>query len=87
MATASVMTKNAASVLVLSTDAAVRARLRSALTAHGPDQSRPSLTLHGTRVNKRLSGPPFAFAPAFPTWMDLARRNYFRLTYAVEQLS
>jgi flagellar P-ring protein precursor FlgI len=32
MATASVMTKNAASVLVLSTDAAVRARLRSALT-------------------------------------------------------
>jgi DNA-binding NtrC family response regulator len=33
MATASVMTKNAASVLVLSTDAAVRARLRSALTA------------------------------------------------------
>jgi DNA-binding NtrC family response regulator len=34
MATASVMTKNAASVLVLSTDAAVRARLRSALTAH-----------------------------------------------------
>jgi DNA-binding NtrC family response regulator len=33
MATASVMTKNAASVLVLSTDATVRARLRSALTA------------------------------------------------------
>jgi DNA-binding NtrC family response regulator len=33
MATASVMTKNAASVLVLSTDAAVRARLCSALTA------------------------------------------------------
>ena len=33
MATASVMTKNAASVLVLSTDAAVRARLRSALAA------------------------------------------------------
>jgi flagellar P-ring protein FlgI len=33
MATASVMTKNAASVLVLSTDAAVRGRLRSALTA------------------------------------------------------
>jgi DNA-binding NtrC family response regulator len=33
MATASVMTKNAASVLVLSSDAAVRARLRSALTA------------------------------------------------------
>jgi DNA-binding NtrC family response regulator len=33
MATASVMTKNAASVLVLSTDAAVRSRLRSALTA------------------------------------------------------
>jgi DNA-binding NtrC family response regulator len=33
MATASVMTKNAASVLVLSTDAAVRARLRMALAA------------------------------------------------------
>jgi DNA-binding NtrC family response regulator len=33
MATASVMTKNAASVLVLSPDAAVRARLRMALTA------------------------------------------------------
>jgi DNA-binding NtrC family response regulator len=33
MATASVMTKNAASVLVLSTDAAIRARLRMALTA------------------------------------------------------
>jgi DNA-binding NtrC family response regulator len=33
MATASVMTKNAASVLVLSADSAVRARLRSALTA------------------------------------------------------
>jgi DNA-binding NtrC family response regulator len=33
MATASVMTKNAASVLVLSTDAVVRARLRRALTA------------------------------------------------------
>ncbi len=33
MATASVMTKNAASVLVLSTDAGVRARLRKALTA------------------------------------------------------
>ena len=33
MATASIMTKNAASVLVLSTDAAVRARLRMALTA------------------------------------------------------
>jgi DNA-binding NtrC family response regulator len=33
MATASIMTKNAASVLVLSTDAAVRARLCSALTA------------------------------------------------------
>ena len=33
MATASVMTKNGASVLVLSTDAAVRARLRSALSA------------------------------------------------------
>jgi DNA-binding NtrC family response regulator len=33
MATASVITKNAASVLVLSTDAAVRARLRMALTA------------------------------------------------------
>ena len=33
MATASVVTKNAASVLVLSTDATVRARLRSALTA------------------------------------------------------
>jgi DNA-binding NtrC family response regulator len=33
MATASVMTKNAASVLVLSADSAVRARLRKALTA------------------------------------------------------
>src|ERR1700722_15088803 len=33
MATASVVTKNAASVLVLSRDATVRARLRSALTA------------------------------------------------------
>ena len=33
MATASVMTKNAASVLVVSTDAMVRARLRAALTA------------------------------------------------------
>lgn len=33
MATASVMTKNAASVLVLSADSSVRARLRSALTA------------------------------------------------------
>jgi DNA-binding NtrC family response regulator len=33
MATASVMTKNAASVLVLSTDSVVRARLRSVLTA------------------------------------------------------
>jgi DNA-binding NtrC family response regulator len=33
MATASVMTKNAASVLVLSTNSAVRARLRTALTA------------------------------------------------------
>ena len=33
MATASVMTKNAASVLVLSADSSVRSRLRSALTA------------------------------------------------------